>query len=55
MTEVETAIARGLELSKVELSPHQRRAIIHAIAAEIRDNADRVRVEMQHEVWGMVE
>jgi hypothetical protein len=54
MSDLEAVVARGISMSNVELEPRERQALARTMAAELRANADVVRMEMEMVVWGMV-
>jgi len=54
VTEIEDLIARAIVDTGINLTPQQRRSLVMRVAAELRANADAVRIEMDHIVWGMV-
>jgi len=55
VNEIEMLIARGIEAAGgCGLAQNQKSSLVRAIAAELRANADTVRVDMEHVVWGMV-
>jgi hypothetical protein len=55
MTELEALIARGVYDSNVDLTPIERKAIVSNVAAKLRAEAQVVRMEMEHVVWGTVQ
>jgi hypothetical protein len=55
MTELEALIARAVYDSGVDLTPIERKAIVSHVAGKLREEAQIVRMEMEHVVWGTVQ
>ena len=55
MSELEALIARAIYDSGVDLKPVERKAIVSHVASKLREEAQVVRMEMEHVVWGTVQ
>jgi hypothetical protein len=53
MSDLETIVGRAIYESGVDLKPQERRSLQSHIVGALRENAQVVRMEMEHIVWGM--
>ena len=54
MSDVESIVGRAIFEAGIKMTGPQRAALQRTIVAALRENAQIVRMEMEHEVWGMV-
>lgn len=55
MSELEALIARAVYDSGVDLTPQERKSIVSHVSGHLKENAQVVRMEMEHVVWGTVQ
>jgi hypothetical protein len=53
MNDLETIVGRAIFDAGINLTPQQRVALQARVVTALRDNAQVVRMEMEHIVWGM--
>lgn len=54
MSDLESIVARAVYDSGINLTPQQRRSIVSHVVGKLREEAQIVRMEMEHVVWGTV-
>jgi len=55
MSDLESIVGRAVfEATSDKLTVQQRSAIVRKVVQDLRENAQIVRMEMEHEVWGTV-
>lgn len=54
MSDVESIVGRAVFEAGVKMAGPERARLVRAVLSALRENAQIVRMEMEHEVWGMV-
>lgn len=54
MSDVESIVGHAIFEGAPSLTPPERARLLRAVVSALRENAQVVRMEMEHEVWGMV-
>lgn len=54
MSDVESIVGRAVFEAGVKMTGPERARLVRAVLSALRENAQIVRMEMEHEVWGMV-